>query len=93
MTRGDPRAGYAALGVWSYPAKLAGCDAAVQLVERRGGFGGIGVRNILAPQLGMALVVMTNNDAFDFGELWQGRGAGFNLASAAFCGGVGNDKK
>lgn len=85
MTRGNPAAGYAALGVWSFPAQLRGCDSAVELVERRGDFAGIQTRNLLAPQLGKALVVLTNQPDFAFGELWQGSGAGFELASAAFC--------
>jgi CubicO group peptidase (beta-lactamase class C family) len=86
MHQGDPKAGYAALGVWAFPARLAGCARPVQLVERRGDFDGIQVRNLLAPELGLALVVFTNHGSFDFGELWQGKGAGFDLASAAFCG-------
>lgn len=85
MTRGDPKAGYAALGVWSFPARLAGCAGNVRLVERRGDFNGIQVRNLLAPDLQRALIVFTNDGAFEFGELWQGRGASFDLASAAFC--------
>lgn len=87
MTRGDPKAGYSALGVWAFPARLAGCSKSVQLVERRGDFDGIQVRNLLAPEQGRALVVFTNHGSFDFGELWQGKGASFDLASAAFCGG------
>lgn len=81
----EPGAGYSALGVWSYPARLTGCAATVPLVERHGGFAGVQVRNLLAPALNRALIVFVNNASFDFGQIWQGKGALFDLASAAFC--------
>ena len=86
MWRGDPKLGYAALGAWSFSAPLRGCRGAVTLVERRGHFGGVQVRNIIAPDLGRAVVAFTNNGDLEFGEIWQGRGPTFELASAAFCG-------
>jgi D-alanyl-D-alanine carboxypeptidase len=82
---GDPALGYVALGAWSFEAPLAGCAGPVALVERRGEIGGIQVRNLLAPELGGALIVFSNTAATEFGELWQGAGLGFELASAAFC--------
>lgn len=86
LWQGDPKLGYVALGVWSFPAKLSGCDQPLQLIERRGEIGGIQVRNLMAPQRQAALIVFSNTAATDFGELWQGKGFGFDLASAAFCG-------
>lgn len=86
---GNPTLGYVALGAWALPAQLKGCDGEVQLVERRGDIGGIQVRNLMAPQRRQALVVFTNVGDFDFGEIWQGSGATFELASAAFCGSAG----
>lgn len=83
---GDPRLGYEALGVWSFSTRLRGCAVDVHLVERRGDVAGIQVRNLIAPGLGAALVVFTNDASVDFGEIWQGRGTTFDLASAAFCG-------
>lgn len=85
LWRGDPALGYAALGVWSFPATLAGCTGPVNLIERRGQFNGIQVRNLLAPDLGKALLVFVNEASFSFGEIWQGNGASYELASAAFC--------
>ncbi len=82
---GDPSLGYAALGVWSFPAKLAGCDGPVDLVERRGEIGGVEVRNLLAPKLGKALIVFADRAGLPFGEIWQGKGLTYDLASAAFC--------
>ena len=86
---GDPKLGYEALGVWSFEAQLRGCEAPVALIERRGDLGGIQVRNIIAPALGLkqgrALAVFTNDDSIDFGEVWQGKGLAFDLLSAAFC--------
>lgn len=83
---GDPKLGYVALGVWGFEAPLKGCEGPVRLVERRGEIGGVEVRNLLAPDRGRALVVFADRAGFPFGELWQGRGVGYDLASAAFCG-------
>lgn len=85
LWQGDPKLGYEALGVWSFPAQLGGCAAPVELVERRGDVGGIQVRNVIAPALGRSVVVFTNDDSVEFGEVWQGRGLSFDLLSAAFC--------
>jgi CubicO group peptidase (beta-lactamase class C family) len=85
LWQGDPALGYQALGVWSFPAELTGCKEPVALIERRGDFAGVQVRNLMAPERGRALVVLINEAEFDFGEIWQGRGPAFDLASAAFC--------
>jgi CubicO group peptidase (beta-lactamase class C family) len=85
--KGEPKLGYAALGVWSFPTSLKGCKDAVSLIERRGAIGGIQVRNFLAPQLGRALIVFTNLGDWDFGEVWQGNGFSYDLLNAAFCSG------
>ena len=85
LWQGDPKLGFEALGVWSFPARLAGCAAPVALVERRGDVGGIQVRNVIAPDLGRSIAIFTNDDTVDFGEVWQGRGLSYDLLSAAFC--------
>lgn len=82
---GDSSIGYAALGAWSFPADLNGCPEPVQLVERRGAIGGVQVRNIIAPDLGRALIMFANEANFEFGEIWQGAGFSYELASAGFC--------
>jgi D-alanyl-D-alanine carboxypeptidase len=82
---GEPKWGYVALGAWGFEAQLAGCAQPVQLVERRGDVGGIQVRNILAPALGMAVIVFTNLAEWEFGEVWQGKGFTHELLSAALC--------
>ncbi len=84
IERGNPKLGYAALGVWSYAVPLKGCAGPQQLVERRGEIGGVQVRNILAPARGLALIVFTDRP-FDFGEAWQGKGGTYDLLSAALC--------
>ncbi len=85
MWTGEPKLGYVALGAWAFETRLAGCKAAVKLVERRGDVGGVQVRNLIAPQLGASLVVFTNLAELDFGEVWQARGLSYELAAAAFC--------
>ncbi|MBC7504149.1 MAG: beta-lactamase family protein [Sandarakinorhabdus sp.] len=85
LWQGDPKLGFEALGVWSFPARLAGCAAPVALVERRGDVGGIQVRNVIAPDLGRSIAIFINDDTVDFGEVWQGRGLSYQLLSAAFC--------
>ncbi len=89
MWEGDPKLGYVALGVWGFSAPLKGCTGAVELVERRGEAAGVEVRNVLAPKLGKALIVLTNNQGTPFGEVWQGKGLSYDLLSAAFCGAGG----
>ncbi len=84
MWQGDPRLGYVALGAWSFRAALAGCGQPLALVERRGQIGGVQVRNLMAPELGAALIVFSNTAATEFGEIWQGRGLTHELASAGF---------
>lgn len=85
LWQGEPSLGYVALGVWGFSASLAGCKDEVALVERRGDVDGTQTRNLIAPALGRALVVFTPQPTFDFGEIWQGSGATYELASAAFC--------
>lgn len=85
LWEGNPELGYQALGVWSFPAKLAGCSTPVTLVERRGDVGGTQVRNIIAPDLSRSVGVFTNDAALEFGEVWQGAGLTHDLLSAAFC--------
>lgn len=82
---GNPKLGYQALGVWSFPAPIKACGKPLDLIERRGDFGGTQVRNIIAPSRGRALIIFTNDDAVDFGEVWQGKGLSYDLLAAAFC--------
>lgn len=89
LRNGDPSRGYLALGAWSFPAPLEGCDGAVSLLERRGHIVGVQGRMILAPDLARGLIVFTDRNSQEFGEIWMGRGLSFDLASAAFCPGAG----
>jgi CubicO group peptidase (beta-lactamase class C family) len=85
LWEGDPRLGYAALGAWAFPARLAGCEGGLQLVERRGAIGGVQVRNVLVPARGVAVIVFANTARTEFGEVWQGRGFTHDLLRAALC--------
>lgn len=85
LWKGEPSLGYVALGAWSFAAPLKGCSGAVKLIERRGSVDGVQARNIIAPDLKRILVAFTPKGDFNFGEIWQGKGASYELASAAFC--------
>lgn len=85
LGRGDPRLGYASLGVWGFPASLAGCEGGVELIERRGEIIGVQARLVLAPALSRAVIVFSDRQAARFGEIWTGEGLTYELASAAFC--------
>ncbi len=84
MWAGDPKLGFTALGQWSYTIPLKGCTAPVQLIERRGGIGGVEIRNVIAPERGRIMIAFDDH-GLDYGEPWQGRGAGYELLSAALC--------
>ena len=85
MWDGQPNLGFIALGQWSFGAELKGCATPVRIIERRGGIGGVQVRNFILPDADVAVVAFTNHDDFDFGEIWQGKGFSFDLLSAAAC--------
>ncbi len=85
MWTGEPKWGYAGLGVWAFTAPLAGCAEPVELVERRGYVGGIQARNIIAPGRGVVVVMFSNQADFDFGEIWQGKGMSHDVLAAALC--------
>jgi D-alanyl-D-alanine carboxypeptidase len=86
MWTGDPKLGYVALGAWSYEAPLPGCEKPVALVERRGDVGGVQVRNVIAPDAKVAVIMFSNQAEFDFGEVWQGKGMTHDVLAAALCG-------
>jgi len=85
MWRGDPALGGMALGQWAFAAPLKGCAAPVRLIERRGAIGRFAVRNVIAPDLGLSMVLFTNRGDDGFGEIWQGRGLTHDLLSAGAC--------
>jgi len=85
MWTGEPKWGYAGLGVWAFTAPIAGCAEPVELVERRGYVGGIQARNIIVPGRGVSVVMFSNQADFDFGEIWQGKGFSHDVLAAALC--------
>ncbi|WP_157215633.1 serine hydrolase domain-containing protein [Flavisphingomonas formosensis] len=85
MWKGDPAIGMTALGAWSYTVALAGCPDPVALVERRGAIGGIQIRNFFEPSARIAVILLTNRAAVDFGEIWQGKGLSYDFLSTALC--------
>ena len=55
-----------------------------RLVERRGEIGNVQVRNIIAPDRGIAVIAFADRPV-EFGEPWQGKGLTYDLMSAALC--------
>ncbi|UZK68151.1 beta-lactamase family protein [Sphingomonas sp. S1-29] len=86
MWQGDPSLGYMALGQWVFDAPLRGCAARVRVVERRGNIGRYQVRNIILPDLDRIIIMFSDDQRLDFGEIWAGRGLTHNLLAAAVCG-------
>jgi CubicO group peptidase (beta-lactamase class C family) len=87
MWNGQPDLGYIALGQWVFEARLKDCAQPVRLVERRGSIGGVQVRNFIAPDRGVAIVVFADQAEgdFEFGEIWQGSGFSHDLLNTALC--------
>ena len=85
MWTGDSALGFMAPGALAYEAPLTGCPDKVKLVERRGSVDGVQMRNIIAPDKKLALLVFTDNADIVFGDIWKASGISFDLASAAFC--------
>ncbi len=85
MWTGEPKWGYAALGVWAFTTPITGCAERLELIERRGYVGGIQARNIIVPARGVMVVMFSNQADFDFGEIWQGRGMSHDILAAALC--------
>lgn len=82
----DPGAGYMALGQWVFEAPLEGCAGPQRIVERNGAIGRYRVRNIILPDLGIAVALATDQAEFDFGEIWSGSGIMHHLLSTVACG-------
>ncbi len=93
MWKGDPALGFFAYGALAFEAPLEGCDGAVKLIERRSSIDGVQMRNIIAPDRKLALIVFTDNADAQFGDIWRGMGVSFDLASAAFCAGTTAEKE
>ncbi|MBJ6123058.1 serine hydrolase domain-containing protein [Sphingomonas mollis] len=85
MWAGDPALGHMALGQWAFTTPLSGCAAPVRIVERRGAIGRFQVRNLILPDQGLTIVLLTNRGDFDFGEIWQGKGPSHAILSSATC--------
>jgi CubicO group peptidase (beta-lactamase class C family) len=85
MWKGDPTLGYMGLAQWSFSAPLKGCASPVRIVERRGAIGRFQVRNLILPEANRILILFTADEAFDFGEIWQGKGLSHDLLAAAAC--------
>ncbi len=86
LWNGDPAMGSMALGQWVFEAPLSGCSAPVRIVERRGAIGDYQLRNVMLPDLGIAVALATDQPDFDFGEIWSGAGPMHDLLATLACG-------
>jgi CubicO group peptidase (beta-lactamase class C family) len=85
MWDGQPQLGFIALGQWVFTVPVKGCAAPVKIVERRGGIGGVEVRNFILPDKDVVVIAFIDRSGFDFGEVWQGKGFSYDLLAAAAC--------
>lgn len=88
MWDGDPKLGFAAFGQWVFSAPIKGCGPTpIRFVERRGGIGGVVLRNIIIPERNAVIIMTANRDTADaaFGEIWQGRGIAHDVIATALC--------
>ena len=81
MFTADPTLGFVALSVWTYTMSVNGRP--VRLVERQGWIGGYRALNLLAPDAGVALVVLANTDAADLSRTYTQTGFSADLIRAA----------
>lgn len=58
-----PEYNYAGYGVWNYVYPFV--DPPVRIMERRGGIMGANVVMVRMPEMGLSLIVLSNNDAFN----------------------------
>ena len=70
---------------WIFPAKLAGCEGEMQVVERQGLVGGIEQRNYLLPATGQAVIFFGRHRPSDYGDPWEGKGFAYDVLSAVAC--------
>jgi CubicO group peptidase (beta-lactamase class C family) len=86
MWKAGPETGYGGLSVWVYTVNLTACGIETRAIERQGAIGGVQVRNMILPDLDVALVIWTDQAMLDMGEVWMGEGLTVDLLSAAVCG-------
>ncbi|MWV28540.1 serine hydrolase domain-containing protein [Aurantiacibacter rhizosphaerae] len=86
LWNGNPTTGSMALGQWVFEAPLAGCNNPVRIVERRGAIGDYQLRNVMMPDLGIAVALATDQPEFDFAEIWTGNGPMHDLLATLACG-------
>jgi D-alanyl-D-alanine carboxypeptidase len=85
MWKAGPETGYGGLSVWVYTVDLEACGIETRAIERQGAIGGVQVRNMILPELGLALVIWTDQAMLDMGEVWTGEGLTIDLLSATVC--------
>ena len=86
MWKAGPETGYGGLSVWVFPVTLAACGIETRVVERQGAIGGVQVRNLILPDLDVAVVVWTDQATLDLGQTWSGEGLTIDILAAVVCG-------
>ena len=81
----DPATGSMAMGQLVFEAPLSECADPVRIVERRGGIGDYQLRNIILPDLGIAVALATDQPGFDLGEIQAGSGPMHDLLATLAC--------
>ena len=86
MWKASPETGYGGLSVWVFPVTLTVCGVQTRVAERQGAIGGVQVRNLILPDLDVAVVLWTDQATLDLGQTWSGEGLTIDLLGAVVCG-------
>ena len=84
MFKADPKLYGEALGSWAYDAKLGA--GTVHLVERQGDIGSTVLLNLLLPEQGASVVVISNNETPDLFNTYSKKGIAWEVLQALFSG-------
>ena len=83
MFTADRKLGYVALGSWVYPGSLPG-GVKPLLVERDGEIGAFNTLNLRAPDDGYDVILLSNTDTADFGQVYMRKGMPYDILKALY---------
>ncbi len=79
-----PTLGYEALSSWVYHASLPGIKTGPRLIERDGAIGAFNTLNLRAPDDGYSIILLSNTDAADIGQIYAQKGLAYDIVRALY---------